>query len=481
MDVNRAEQRMITDAVKRTSGSLKDATQLKALSNAVEQCAGKYFDLCRHQQQILQGSDKSFEKLCDQVTIWSKQEAHLLETAPETVRKCYDTITSGKHVTDHLKKTSILENTQTFPPAHSSQVGNANPPLQKNTAPQQQQQISSTSEMEAPALLQEINRRPPVGMPNLGNTCWLNSLVQVLLKQNSDLAATLLGPKFLHSYCEAQRKGKGLPEETINDLRARWKDLTGSNIFLNNAQHDPTEALTLLLLTPLAKPFNHKETIARVWKNESQVSDADIIQAIQEQKNSNGTEKYGFPVQSVQKGILRGDASQDFNGVVNVGYQQGRSLKDLINNKLTKTEGGPKEREIDTNRGVAVLNKQSATVKWGETLPYLMFQVRKMESDDHADRQQVINTVKKTAPLNEVEEMIELSPEHFSDGQAHAYKLQGFICHSGTAIDQGHYMAYERRNGKYYWCNDSVIKEISRDAFLEAAKSGSQLDYELIS
>lgn len=49
------------------------------------------------------------------------------------------------------------------------------------------------------------------------------------------------------------------------------------------------------------------------------------------------------------------------------------------------------------------------------------------------------------------------------------YRFTGFIHHSGSVVG-GHYMAYIERNGKWFFCNDSSVTEVSKEMVLDEVK-----------
>lgn len=55
---------------------------------------------------------------------------------------------------------------------------------------------------------------------------------------------------------------------------------------------------------------------------------------------------------------------------------------------------------------------------------------------------------------------------------ARVYNLKAFIMHSGTA-QLGHYIAFVKRNNKWYECNDAYVKEISEEIIKNIGTEGS--------
>ena len=54
----------------------------------------------------------------------------------------------------------------------------------------------------------------------------------------------------------------------------------------------------------------------------------------------------------------------------------------------------------------------------------------------------------------------EIKMENILDLHGQRYKLSGIVKHLGTSVDSGHYIACGERNGSLYTCNDSVVHRI---------------------
>lgn len=91
---------------------------------------------------------------------------------------------------------------------------------------------------------------------------------------------------------------------------------------------------------------------------------------------------------------------------------------------------------------------------------------------------------KKLEGAVEVPEIIEFGRAHFEDGKTTAiYQLKGFVFHEGT-IDGGHYTAFVRMGGKYFYLNDlngkETVQEIDQATFLLYASHSYIQHYELV-
>lgn len=60
------------------------------------------------------------------------------------------------------------------------------------------------------------------------------------------------------------------------------------------------------------------------------------------------------------------------------------------------------------------------------------------------------------------------------DNREARYECNGFILHLGSSLNGGHYVAYIQREGKWWYCSDSIVREASLQA-VEAAKKNSYI------
>lgn len=67
---------------------------------------------------------------------------------------------------------------------------------------------------------------------------------------------------------------------------------------------------------------------------------------------------------------------------------------------------------------------------------------------------------------------LKLSERFTSNHKSMEYQLSSFICHLGSRIDSGHYIAYILRGSQWYECDDSKIREISATRAENMAKKG---------
>lgn len=67
-----------------------------------------------------------------------------------------------------------------------------------------------------------------------------------------------------------------------------------------------------------------------------------------------------------------------------------------------------------------------------------------------------------------------LTADKSVDNREARYHCNGFIQHLGSTLNGGHYVAYIRREGKWWYCSDSYVREAGQEA-VEAARKNAYI------
>jgi ubiquitin C-terminal hydrolase len=79
---------------------------------------------------------------------------------------------------------------------------------------------------------------------------------------------------------------------------------------------------------------------------------------------------------------------------------------------------------------------------------------------------------------------LHISKEHFAEGlcakEQITMQLASFVVHKGSSISSGHYVAFRKVAGDWYYFNDSVCKKIEPDTAMQAAKHAYMYFFEKV-
>jgi hypothetical protein len=75
-----------------------------------------------------------------------------------------------------------------------------------------------------------------------------------------------------------------------------------------------------------------------------------------------------------------------------------------------------------------------------------------------------------TDPVQEVNLLTLPEGSSFSDSPLR-YQCNGYIVHLGATMDRGHYVAFVKREGKWWCCNDDIVTEVSEQTAMEQMKN----------
>ncbi|XP_011082835.1 ubiquitin carboxyl-terminal hydrolase 25 isoform X2 [Sesamum indicum] len=316
-----------------------------------------------------------------------------------------------------------------------------------------------------PSLLKSLKRKhgaPPLGLRNLGNTCYLNSVLQCLT-YTPPLANFCL--RFLHSsncdfgagkekkgecpFCILEKRiARSLSSEAVSDAPLKINSCLRiyAEHFRTGRQEDAHEFLryvidachnTCLRLKKLQQQQRGKSGIA----NGGDISGTGetVVKEI-----------FGGSLQSQVKCLSCGAESNKVDEIMDISLDilQSGSLKEALQ-KFFQPEilDGNNKYKCDHCKEMVAARKQMSVL---EAPNVLVIQLKRFEG-------MFGGKVDKPIAFDEI---LVLS-SHMCKGsqdQHPEYNLFGTIVHSGFSPDSGHYYAYIKDAiGRWYCCNDSYV------------------------
>lgn len=306
----------------------------------------------------------------------------------------------------------------------------------------------------------------PVGISNEGNSCFLASAVQLILR-NPILEEALIqdwvegGParefgEFLFNYREAQKSGQ-TTISGIGKLRGALSRLSGNDEFVTG-QWDANEVLRTLISdekSALFKRLQEKgylltETVRRYYappEGSLPIEGGDLFYDAKENR-------YYSENRSIRPAQLEVELSES---------DAGKSLGALTSTIWTSSLAGSEPaRYLMQDLETRPCNPLCQKTSWSNASPDSLQVSLKRWAYTGAG-------VKVSAPIS-VKEV-----EDIQIGDAKVpMKLVGFTLHSGSTAG-GHWISYSAENGCYTCNNDSQVSRITREEFLARAQSASDL------
>ena len=291
----------------------------------------------------------------------------------------------------------------------------------------------------------------PIGLINLGNSCYMNSVLQVLahtddfkeyfLKNNFDEGSKPLSIAlkiFLEEYFENKDKNYFAPKKLHDAIQQQYKTQLNSEMrFANGYQHDPEEFLSMFLdsLKVENKKWNNifkgKETILDTCKN-----------CKDESRKENEIIFWGLGIKDddLEK-IESHEMEEDCCNCCDcccVYYKT--ALEKLLDNYYTK------EEEIEVNCGSCNNNtNRRRTTKISFLPKYLILQL------EIYDYHSVFIKIPKE--LNLEKYCTEQKKVNFD------YTLYGIVRHHGNKFS-GHYTAAIKEENDWYICDDRIVEKV---------------------
>ena len=262
----------------------------------------------------------------------------------------------------------------------------------------------------------------PVGISNGGNNCWANAALQLIVN-NPHLEEFCRTDRAFGNIFDRYRNTQACQEYDSGDLGREVRDVLhvrNGNIDVGSGMEDPADFFLTML------------------------SNID-------QRGVRGRSFYQLQ-QSFNDGPWR-DVNEPLIGFP---IEEGAAFQDLFNSFFTcYTDEGQRMRKVFPTAP--------------ETLAV---HLRRFEYE--LDQTGAVIGQRKKNNFLDIPFEMDLASNRFCDRIAARYECTGFIEHLGESIDGGHYISYVKRNGKWWLCNDSDVREVSTKQ-VEHAKGNSYI------
>jgi len=288
-----------------------------------------------------------------------------------------------------------------------------------------------------------------VGLQNIGNTCFMNSALQIILncnRLNDAILSSSCNAPLIDAYRELVKNYRNCNDSEII-VPGNIKEVMGHkyNIFHGFRQQDSHEFLSLLLLG--------MENELKENKEQNIISDILDVK-VNITVKSKETDKTSSHYENTT--ILPLDLPHN---------NKDTCLGDCINNYMSEHDiDDPVKFEVKRNGKKKIVEEQ-ASQEWiiEELSEYFMVQFKRFN--------QVGNMFRKKS--NNICVPYELETDNSK------YILKSFIVQSGT-LGGGHYISFIKDGSEWKFANDSSIIDVPEDKINEIAQTAYLLCYERV-
>jgi hypothetical protein len=259
----------------------------------------------------------------------------------------------------------------------------------------------------------------PVGLVNKENDCWLNSSLQLLVnapRLQQRMRQIPEFSQFLDSYAAARADHQKVANKINPQVLRQWISRESGGLISADC---------------------YQEDAAQVFENLFQGPHA--IHRLSQQING------GVPT-ARQEPLLQIDLNQQ-------GMRDRPSFQRLFNNYF----------DYRTHDG------RRTQLFFSQPPDDLLIQAKRFFQK--MDTSGVFHQGKITESIN-ISNKLVLPNNFVRTGETAAYDCDAFTVHLGGTPNEGHYVSYVKRNGKWWYCSDTTVYEVSKDKVLRAMKEG---------
>jgi hypothetical protein len=357
----------------------------------------------------------------------------------------------------------------------------ANDPSSENIPPSETPDAAQLAQLSPSDALRmgkgQIDRRSPVGICNCGNTCYANSVMQMLFINKPFTKAVMALSKILekgnvfnvlHDMAKVfnhLESGTGscsgdLMENFLGELAKIPGDDGDKELVKYHAQQDASDffAYTLRKIKYLCKKYISRQDIISICAENIFSLGTEEIEAIRQMgfcgpdpifsRLQVHTEEQLFDVCDNQPGkLIRKLSAEDVNFQISIDLEYG-NLSDGLRH-LDLMDG---DNQCENNSGEKIDAYKLRTITQPPNVLYC--KLNRVTFEDDAP-------IKNNAGF-EFPMQIDIGPNTPNPDTPLPYDLTGLIVHSGGA-NSGHYISYAKSDGQWFEFNDGCVQPVDQE------------------